>query len=266
MSLSKYIITAKLTWDEAVAYRISFTIWRIRSVLSLLTVYFLWYSLLPKGQVILGYSQHIMLTYIIVSYLISALIFSTRTGEIGEIINNGDLSMYLLKPFSYFGYWAAKEIGDKAMNVLFSIIEITLIFLILKPPFFIQENIIYLVIFLLSIIFALFLFFWINILLGLIGFWSQEVWAPRFIFYTLITFFAGVWFPLDILPKPLFSLIKLLPFTYVLYFPSKIYLGQLSFYEIINGFIIIGIWAILLTLITKYVWQKGLRSYGAYGR
>lgn len=152
------------------------------------------------------------------------------------------------------------------MNICFSIFELTLIFIILKPPIFIQTNFFYLLFFIFSIISSLFLYFFINFLLGLIGFWSPEVWAPRFIFITLLGFFAGSLFPLDILPSFIFSILKFLPFTYLLYFPLKIYLGQLSFPEIFSGLIMANFWVFITYFTVKYFWQRGLRSYTAYGR
>lgn len=266
MNLSKYLSVAKLTWDETLTYRLNFTIWRIRSVLSLLTIYFLWFSVLPSGSSLAGYTQNSILTYIIGAYFVGAIVFSSRTPEIGDNINSGDLSIFLLRPINYFFYWFAKDAGDKAMNIFFSIFELILFFIIIHPPLFIQTNIFNLFLFIIAIIFSTLILFWVNVLLGLIGFWSQETWAPRFIFYTLVPFLSGIFFPLDIVPGVIFSIIKLLPFTYLLYFPVKIYLGQLPFEEIYLGFATSLIWVIVLYFLAKFVWQKGLRSYVAYGR
>lgn len=264
--MKKYLSVAKLTWDETFTYRLNFTIWRVRSVLSLLTIYFLWFSVLPKGSNLLGYTQDSILTYIIGAYFVGAIVFSSRTPEIGDNINSGDLSIFLLRPINYFFYWFAKDAGDKAMNIFFSIFELILFFIVIHPPLFIQTNIFTLFLSIIAIIFSTLILFWINVLLGLIGFWSQETWAPRFIFYTLVPFLSGVFFPLDIVPGVIFSIIKLLPFTYLLYFPVKIYLGQLVIVEIILGFGVSLVWVIILQGFAQFVWKKGLRSYVAYGR
>ncbi len=152
------------------------------------------------------------------------------------------------------------------MNLCFSTVELILIFIILKPPFFIQTNPFYILPFIFSIILSLFMYFFINFLLGLIGFWSPEIWAPRFIFITLLGFFAGSLFPLDILPRAVYEVLRLLPFTYLLYFPLKIYLGQLSFLEIATGLSVSVFWTFAIYFIVRTVWQKGLKSYTAYGR
>ncbi len=252
-------------WDEIFTYRLSFAMWRLRNVFQLLTIYFLWASLIPKQSVLFGYSQSLMLTYVIGTSFLSAVILSTRTYEIGDNINSGNLSALLLKPINYFGYWFAKDIGDKLVNISFSLVELFLLFFLLRPPLFLQTDIVPLLFFIITICLGILLYFCIGSLLGMIGFWSPEVWAPRFIFFILIGFFAGILFPLDIFPKPIFNILQLLPFPYLLFFPLKVYLGQLSMPEILKGISISVIWIFSLTYIMVLVWRKGLRMYTAYG-
>lgn len=266
MRLSKYFLIARNTWDETLTYRLNFVMWRVRVVLGILTMYFLWSALLSPGGNILGYTRELMLTYILGTSLINSIVISSRSYEVGEQINSGDLSNFLLRPINYFAYWFTRDLGDKAMNIVFSAAELIILFLILAPPILIQSDIGLILLTFTSCMLALVMYFLLNFLLGLIGFWSPEVWAPRFIFFTILTFFSGGLFPLDILPKPLFSVLEFLPFPYLLFFPLKIYLGQLALVEIIRGTIISSVWIGLLFLIVKFVWAKGLRVYTAYGR
>lgn len=151
------------------------------------------------------------------------------------------------------------------MNIFFSLFELMILFLLLKPPLFIQTDISYLPFFLTSIILAVLLYFFLNFLIGLVGFWSPEVWGPRFILGIVLSFFAGGLFPLDIFPKPIFDFFQILPFSYLLFFPLKIYLGQLSLSQIFAGLFISAAWVIFLYLIVKITWGKGLRIYSAEG-
>jgi len=255
----------KNTWDEMVTYRLNFSMWRFRNVLQLLTMYFLWYSVIPSNKSIFGYSHSLILTYILGTSILSSVVLSSRSYDIGDVINKGELSNFLLKPINFFYYLFAKDIGDKAMNIVFSFGELFLLFILLRPPFLIQTNPFYLVAFLIAICIAVILFFFFNLLLGFIGFWSPETWAPRFIFTILISFFAGGLFPLDILPAPIFALFKVIPLTYLLYFPLKIYLGQVQFVEIITGLIISTLWIFGMYKIIEAVWLKGLKVYTAQG-
>lgn len=264
--MKKYFLIGKATWDETFAYRFNFAIWRIRTVLGFLTTYFLWLSLIPSNGSLFGYTQSLMLTYVMGTTIVGSVILSSRSQDIGDQINSGNLSNYLVRPINFFIAWFARDMGDKAMNIFFAAIEIAILFLLLRPPFFIQTNIFLLFYFGISIVIGIFIYFFTNILLGSIGFWSPEIWAPRFIFFTLQTFFSGGLFPLDILPKIVFDIFMLLPFPYFMYFPLKIYLGQLAIPEIILGIFISCAWLFILFYIVKFVWGKGMQSYSAAGR
>lgn len=264
--MNKFLPIIKNTWSEFFQYRLNFIMWRVRNLFRFLVIYFLWWAIFSSKNTVFGYDQTKMLTYILLSSLVTSIVFSTRTADIGAEINQGDLSNLLLRPLNVFYYWAARDIGDKLLNIFFSIIEVSLLIFLLQPPLFFQTNTILLLAVFLSITTSVVLYFLISILLSFFGFWSPDVWSPRFLFMIIVEFFAGGLFPLDILPKPLFAILQFLPFNYLLFFPIKIYLGQLNIIAIIKGFAISLVWVGILYEITKKVWHKGLIVYGAYGR
>lgn len=264
--MKKYLLVAINTWSEVFTYRLNFFIWRFRSLVSLLPIYFIWLTIFSTRSSIFGYNESQMLTYVLGTAFINSIVISSRTYLIGDEINTGNLSNYLLKPINYFLYYLSKDLGDKAMNIIFSAIEIGLIIFIFKPPLFFQENPQLLLFAFVSVVVALMIYFFFNILLGLVGFWSPEVWGPRFVFTIVVSFFAGSFFPLDILPKEAFNILSLTPFPYMIYFPVKIYLGTLPVIEIYKGLLVSFSWVILSYLIVKFVWIKGLKAYTAQGR
>lgn len=264
--MNKYFLVAKNTWIETFTYRLNFVMWRLRVSLEFLTRYLLWLAIIPANSLFLSYNQSQMLTYIIVTSFVEAIVLSTRTHDIAENINSGSLSNFLITPINLFAYWFSRDLGDKLMNILFMVIELTLFFLIFHPPFFIQTNHFLIITFILSILLATIMHFYIGFSLSLIGFWSPETWAPRFIFFIVVTFFSGWTFPLDILPVTIYEILKFFPFTYLIYFPVKVYLGTLNNPEIILGIAVCFSWTIVLYFLTKAFWQKGLRSYSSFGK
>lgn len=266
MNIKKYLLVAQNTIDEYLIYRLNFVMWRVRNVVRLLVVFFLWSAILHSRPSVFGYSESSMLTYILGISVIGSFVFATRTQDIGNDINEGILSNYLIRPMSYFGYVLGRDVADKIFNLCFAIGEFLLLFILLKPPLFVQMDVSPLLLTLGSIIIANTLYMLISILLGFIAFWSPETWGPRFIFFMLLDFFAGGLFPLDILPQPVYQALKLLPFNYLIYFPMKIYLGQLSMTEILIGLIISLVWIFSLWVVVKSVWTLGLKTYTAVGR
>lgn len=264
--MKKYLQVMKNTWDEASAYRASFIIYRLRFVLGILTMYFLWLVVLPEGETVFGYDQSTMLTYVLGVSLMTSIVFATKSQSIATDINEGNLSNFLLRPVSFLKYQFARDIADKGVNIVFAIFELTLLFVILKPPFYIQTDPVYLTLFVISTLFATLMYFFFSVLLGMVGFWSNETWGPRFIFYQLIIFFAGGLFPLDMLPSAVYQSLEYLPFQYLIYFPLNIYLGQVGVNEAVKGIAISGAWIVLMLFLTKYLWGLGLKFYTAHGK
>lgn len=271
--MKQYLQIMKGTVGEYMMYRVNFLMWRLRMVMQILVTYFLWWAIfsqhkdLPAGrQELFGYTQSAILTYILLSSLLRTLILGTTTMDIGDIINSGKLSNYLVRPLNFFRYYIARDVADKGLNLFFAIFEVTFLIIILRPPIFFQTNPVWLLLTAIAVILGAALYFSFSFMLGFIGFWSPDIWAPRFLSFVIMEFFAGGLFPLDILPRPLFTLSQSLPFYYFLYFPLKIYLGQMALSAVWGGFAVGIIWILGFGYLLQLIWKKGLRMYAAEGR
>lgn len=260
-----YLRLVQTTISEFFVYRINFVLWRLRNFLSLLIKYYLWVAVYAHSSNVFGYTEQYMLTYILISNLISDVVLSTRTSDIAGEILKGDLVNYILKPLEFFKYHAARDFGDKVLNIIFSILEIVIILALLKPPIFIQTSVLMLIATCVFIFIGSTVSYFVNLQMSFIAFWSNEVWAPRFIFYMLLLVFAGSFFPLDILPKPLYYVSFLTPFPYLFYLPSRVYLGvtplDLMYYLLMGA-----AWCVLSYALTRFIWRKGLHQFSFFGR
>lgn len=264
--MNKYIRVISNTIQYYFFYRINFLLWRIRIILSVLLGYFLWMSIFQAQTSVFGYDKPRMLTYMLLLTVINGFVLSSRTTSVADEIVRGKLSDLLIRPINYFWYIFSCDIADKIVNAFFSCIEIILLMFFLRPPFIIPTNPGQLIGFFVSIILAGILYFEIGMILSFIAFWSRDTWAIRFIFFILVSFLAGIYFPLDILPKPFFWLSQLLPFSYLGYFPLKLYLGSGSGDFLIRGFFTISLWIISLWICMMVLWKKGLQIYTAEGK
>lgn len=268
--MKKYLQVIKNTGQEYLTYRLNFLVWRLRSFVSFLMVYCFWWAVAGNEKEVFGWQGTQILTYILGVALLRSLIFSSRTIDVGGEINQGNLTNYLLKPLSFIKFWFAKDLADKFLNIFCTVIELSILLLIIKPPLVIQTNGLLLLFFLTALAISTVLYFYINLFLGLIAFWTPEswsgVWGPRFVFSIILEFFAGTMFPIDILPKQLLTLINLTPFPYLIYFPLNIYLGRLTSSQVIFGLVASMGWLGIWYLIVNKVWQAGLKVYAAEGR
>lgn len=265
-SITKYLTVLRISWEENFVYRTNFILWRVRTVMQFLILYFFWSVVFSGTDELFGYTRASILTYVLGTSLIRSMVLSSRSVDVAGEIHQGILTNFLVKPVSYLSYWFTRDIADKVLNIIFTIFELGILIWLLKPPLILQTDPAILMAFILVTILGLLLYFYLSFLLSITGFWVREVWAPRFLALVFIEFLSGGVFPLDILPAGVFNFLRLLPFTYLIFFPLKVYLGQLTLPEILAGASILVGWIALSVVAVQYVWAKGLKVYEAEGR
>lgn len=268
LRLSRYYTIVRTSLEDYFVYRLNFALWRVRAVIQLLILYFLWLTAYGGLNNLFGYSQGQMLTYILGVSLIRSYVLAARLSEgVGAQIITGEISNMLLKPISYLRYIFARDLSDKLINIFFSSIELVLIVAILRPPLVLQGNGLFFTGALISVLVGLTLYFVLNFSLSLSAFWlhGDDWWAPRFIFGIILDFLAGGLFPIDALPGLAKQLVLLTPFPYLLYFPMKVYLGQADGEVIIRGLAIGLVWLLGLYLFQRWLWRRGLMAYTSSG-
>ncbi len=265
----KYIQVFKISFQQEFVYRLNFIMWRVRNVMQIFLVFFLWDSVFSNpNRVVFGYDRSKILTYVFGLLFIKALVLSARAVDVGGEIFRGDISNYLLKPINYFKYWLTRDISSKGLNLIFAFFEALFLYIFLKPPIFIQTNPVILLIFLISIILAILIFFNIIFILNSVSFWIPEAtWGFHFLIIVIILeFTSGTLFPLDILPLTIQKIFYFLPFPYIIFFPLQIYLGKITGIDVLKVILTSFIWSFFLWIIMNSIWKKGLKVYQAYGK
>ena len=266
--LNKYLRVFSIGWSNSFVYRLNFVMWRLRTIIQFLSIYFIWLAVLKNQTHVFGYTAPELLTYILGSSLLRAMVFSSQSMGVQADISTGDLSNYLLKPLNYFGYWLSRDIADKLLNILFSLSEITLFILLLRPPFTLPPSLISGLAFALAAGLAILLYFFFSFIVSLTVFWMPESggWPQRFLVMTLMEFFSGSLFPLNILPAPIYQVVSRLPTAYFIYVPLEIYNGRLVGQALGQNLLIMVFWLVTFYFTTKLLYHRGLTIYGAYGR
>lgn len=264
--LNKYYQVFVVSLSEMFVWKLNFVLWRVRQIFQLLLLYFLWSTVFLREEVLFGYDRAQILTYVLGVSLIRSFVLSSRSVDVAGEIHGGDLSNFLLKPLSYIRWWWARDSVDKLVNIVFATIELFLLWLIFKPTLFIQTSPIFILFTLFTAFLALILFFYLSFLISLAAFWVIEVWGIRYLTTIILEFLAGGFFPLDILPQTIFTALKITPFPYLLFFPIKVYLGQLTLTSILAGLTVMVIWIMIFIALVHFVWRAGLRVYAAERR
>jgi ABC-2 type transport system permease protein len=264
--MPKYFQVIKITFQEYFVYRLNFALWRFRSFVLFLTLLFFWLAIYGDRGELLGYQKSQMLAYVIGIAFLRSIVVGSRSADLAGQIRSGELTKLVLRPIELFSYWFSRDLADKALNILFTMVEIGLIVSIFKIPFYFPQNIVSILAFLIILALALLLSFFLSMFISITAFWTEEIWATRFLFWVIfLEFFAGALFPIDVLPGWLQRVIYLTPFPYLVFYPLKIWLEQLSPLMVARAILVCGLWLFIFWWLARFFWQKGAKNYGAYG-
>ncbi|HUW21385.1 MAG TPA: ABC-2 family transporter protein [Candidatus Bathyarchaeia archaeon] len=264
--MRKYFFFGKTVFQEYLTYRLSFVLWRFRNLISFLALIFLWLALYAGRTELLGYRKEQILTYVIGVAFLRGVVLASRTADLAGRINSGELVKDLLKPIGIMKIYFTRDLVDKLLNLTFSFFEIALVLRFFKFSLYLPKSQLTFVAFLVASFISIILYFLISFWLSLLSFWVDQPWAPRWLFGIIfLEFFSGGIFPLDVLPAVYVKIASLTPFPYLIFFPLKIWLGQIDPRQQLKLIMISLFWVISFWVILKKTWIKGIKTYTAYG-
>jgi len=264
--MNKYWQVIKNTFQDYFVYRLNFFLWRFRSFVLFLTLLFFWQAVFGQKEIFLSYSREKMLTYVLGIAFLRQIVLASRSADLAGTIRSGELSNLLLRPINVMKFWFSKDLVDKFLNIFFASIEIGLVVYFFKIPFYLPKQPSTYLWFGFICLMAMFLYFFFSFFFSILAFWTDRIWAVRWLFTIIfLQFLSGAIFPLDILPSVLVKVSSFTPFPYMVYFPMKIWLEQVSSQEILRVVITTIFWMLATYLLLKRTWRKGLKTYTAYG-
>lgn len=264
--MQKYWTVFKLGWQEAMTYRGEFFLSISGWIVRLIILFFIWSAVFEVQEIVGDYNFKELITYFIFMVIISTLIFSRIGFNVAEDIHTGDFANYLLKPISYMAYHTVGEFGKNLLRLIISGAIIGIPVLIFLPEYMANIEPIKLVIVPLTIIAAYLLNTLMTLMIGLSGFWVTNSNRIMYVYFAVITVISGINIPLDLFPEEAMNILFMLPFSYVFYFPIKLIISPFSselFLQTITGQI--G-FLLLFFILSKIVYQRGIKKFEAVGR
>jgi ABC-2 type transport system permease protein len=259
--MRKYAAVFIAEWEHQLTYRLNFFLWRLRNILRVLMTLFLWLGLFRTNT-------HPIITYVFLVLLIQSFILSSPSGDhVGGEIGSGEISNYLVKPISYVWYWFTRDLANKVLNLGFAFFEFFLLWTVIRPDLHLRLSPEQFLGFVVSIIAAVFIYFFLNLSTRFVSFWSPEnTWGLSFFVIILIETLSGLIFPLDLLPDWAFSLVQFTPFPYLVYFPISIILGRLTGFPLLFVLLQSFAWGFVLYFLSNLIWKRGMKNYSSEGK
>jgi ABC-2 type transport system permease protein len=267
-SLRKYVNIFRVSLIERMAYRGDFLFGSILRFFPMITNILLWTAVFAgagEGRID-GYTLHDMIAYQLLVHI--SRMFSSMPGLAGGIsrdIREGTLKKYLIQPLDMIAYLLSYRAAHKVAYITMSFLPYAGLFFVCAGYFDRFPDAATFTAYVLSLLLSFVIGFFIDVCIGMIGFWFLEVTSLIWVVTTVNYFVSGQMMPLDLLPEFWTAVLKSLPFQYLAYFPAAVFVGKVHGSELVHGLLMQTAWAVVLLILSRWLYARGLRRYSAYG-
>lgn len=218
---------------------------------------------IARDAALVGFTPVKFAAYFALVFLVGEIVSSTAAEEVENDIHSGEISSLLLKPFNIGIHYFLSELAS-------SLVRVTPIFFLVVGVFIFSEAGKYLsMAYLLPALLGIILGFAINYLLYLIGglaaFWSDQASSFDLVLTYMLTLFGGVLAPLSLYPEWMQSILEWSPFPYIINFPIRIIMGELSLEQLVGGLLFQVILVVALSLLARSIFILGVKRYSVFG-
>lgn len=274
----------KDTW----AYRFRLIIWMVYDIGVLFIQYYLWTAVFANsGGDLRGMGAAQYISYVVTIMIVSRVLACRIDGEIAEQIKDGNISMNLTKPFSFFGMMLGKRMGYTVGDI------VSMVPMLVAAAFmtgFHPAAGLAIGWAALSVLLGYILVTVTWFLLGILAFWITNYWGLFLFKQHIIALFSGEVIALDLLfrlgrggagelPIPGLSgetagailvafgrISYCLPFQAMAYTPSAILTGMVSgTRDILLHIGLQVLWIAVMGLLAALAWARGLRRVTILG-
>lgn len=267
--MRKYMKVFTLGLQNSLEYRMNFLLTLLSCLFPILIQYFLWATIFEgkSNTEVLGYKFDQIIIYSIFAALLSKLVATGFEYDVSGDVKSGQLSKFIVQPIGYFQYRISSFLGGKIPQlvivtlILFIILALIKFFLHLEIEITFASIILFFLVVALSITMNFFIFYCLSTL----SFWFLEVWGIFFTFSLLSSIASGGIFPLDMFGATINKILNFLPFKYIVFFPINVINGKLSWDEIASGVQMQFAWILVLFILSKWLWYKGMQRFESVG-
>ncbi len=252
--MKKYFEIGKINLMNNLAYSSEFFLKSFFILIILFIFVNIWKAAYAGKEIIDGFTLAMIIWYMLMTESIVTS-GSTVIREVNADIQSGSVAYQLNKPYSYIGYYFAKSISYKLIScVITFVIGAILVYLLVGG---IKISLISIPLILISVILALTLDFFMLLCIALVAFWFEDTTSLRWIYDKILFTIGGMLVPLEIFPDWLEKISTVLPFSFAVYQPAKLFVNfnMARFLEVVGAQIA---YILVFVVIAIIIYRKGI--------
>jgi ABC-2 type transport system permease protein len=266
--VKKYLHVIGIGIQNNLTYRFNYLTRTLFSFIPLFAMLSLWQKIYsgPGGATHAGWTKAEMIFY----YLMLAVVdvftaVNEDDWQIAADIREGNISQFLLKPIDYLWYRLCLFFSGRVTFVMMAGIPLAVFIFCFRSYFLPPASTAAMIVFPFSLVLTALLQFFISYAMAMLAFWLLEISTLIFILFAFEYIASGHMFPLNLFPQPLFHVLMLTPFPYQMYFPVAVYMGKIAGVQLLAGLMSQLGWVIMSYLLARFMWQRGVKKYAAFG-
>lgn len=269
MNRSLRVLRILLRWTAlnlslALAYRSEWVLFMLANMAVPIVSLLIWRAALASG-VQLPVDAAYVTTYFVLVGVVTMLASSWGAPYIADNIRRGELSRDLIRPAPAQLNGIANNLAEKTMKLMALAPMVGIVWLVFHDSVVVPLDAVRWLLFLPSVVLAAILVFALDHVIGLMGFWFDDVGGLNQANSLLRDVLSGAIIPLALMPSWSQGFMDLQPFRFMVSFPLEIVVGDLSSRELAIGFGTQMAYVVLALVGWRAVWRRGLRAYSAVG-
>jgi len=262
--MRKYWEICKSAIKTSLQYSAWFWAGTAATIMKLLIIYYFWQAVYANKTEIGAMTLEMMITYIVLATLLGNYHTTGAFNEMARMIKDGNVAIELMRPYHLIGKVLAIETGDRLTTLVQSTIPMLLIgflFMGVTTPVSGEAGALFLLSAVLGVVIGLLL----DLIIGVLSFWTVNVFGLGMLKNAIFLFFTGALVPITLFPEWLQTVSAYLPFQSMVYVPVSIYTGAMAGAEawLQIGLQLVWIGAVYVGL--RGLWAFALRRVVIFG-
>ena len=262
--LTTYLYVYKVQILKSLAYKFDVYGNIIMQTIIMIATAFFWKALFKNAESMGGVSVDTMLTYTVISSMISVVLITNVEWRITESVQTGAIAIDLMRPVNIFGVFFAENLGSVTALFFQNLLPIFIIgslFIKLPAP----RSAFEFMLFLISLVLAFFINWYLSVIFGMFSFKVIEMSALIQVKKHLVRLLSGSMIPLWFFPNWLRSVLEILPFPYIYQLPLSIYVGHYTSESLVRGLLIQILWVMALFIIETRLEKQAIKHVMVQG-
>lgn len=260
-----YLYYGILRLRTIMAYRSDAIFRIIRGLVEFITLVYVWKALYRGSGSVAGVTLSQMVTYVVISRLVSNITYTNISYELDKRLKSGEIATDFIRPMDIRALFAARSVGDGLAAFLLEGLPVTIFSIIYLGGILPPSSIVHFLLFVISLVLAVFVNIMIELLMGVLAFWYMNSGKINMLMGALNALLSGGVVPLWFMPGWMSAIAYALPLQAVSFTPVQIYLGKLSIYGCLKVMGLQILWIFVLLGIQSSLWQKAVSRIVVFG-